>query len=430
MIDLQLLETQFDDTCQRLTTKGVDVQDVQQLRYLILKRRDLVSSLDPLRAEVNALSKSVGKLMKEGRSDEAEASKQKSKELQVQVKQAEQNLSETEASLKDLHLRIPNLPDQRVPVGEGEEDNVVLRHEGYDPSVYEGRIFKPHWEIAEEYDLLDLQRASKISGSMFVIFKNQGAQLLRALVELALRRNRGTYTEIIPPHFVNSRTFTCTGHLPKFADDAYALRVDDLWAIPTGEVPLTGLHTGEILEEADLPKRYMTYTVCFRREAGAAGKDTRGLMRLHEFHKVELLHICSPEMGEDEFDLLHVNAEGTLKALGLPYRVVDLCTKDLTFSSARIHDLEVYAPGVAKWLEASSVGNFTDFQSRRGSIRYRAAEDRKVRFAYTLNGSGIAIPRVWAAVVEHGWREGGYIELPEVLHDIMGTDRITRSGTE
>jgi seryl-tRNA synthetase len=263
---------------------------------------------------------------------------------------------------------------------------------------------------------------------MFALLRGQGAKLLRALVKFGLDLNAETYEEILPPHFVRSDVFTGTGHLPKFEMDADKLRDDDLWAIPTGEVPLMGLHRDEILAETELPKRYMAYTVCFRREAGSAGKDTRGMQRLHEFHKVEMLKLCTPEQVESEYQAMLADAERALRLLGLPYRVVDLSAGDLTFASSRIFDLEIYAPGVDRWLEASSVGSFTDFQARRGKIRFRR-ENGKVEFVHALNGSALATPRVWAAIIEHGQQPDGSVRVPEPLVAFMGTDAIRPQST-
>jgi len=239
-------------------------------------------------------------------------------------------------------------------------------------------------------------------------------------VQFGLDLHRDTYTEVVVPHLVRGPLMVGTGHLPKFADEAYNTTLDDLWLVPTGEVPLTGLHQDEILDPDELPKRYMTHTACFRREAGAAGKDTRGFQRVHEFHKVEMVRICTPATVEDEFEGLLADAELALKKLELPYRVVDLCTGDLTFASARILDLEVYAPGVDRWLEVSSVGNFTDFQARRGNIRYRDANG-KTAPVNTLNGSAMATPRMWAAIIEHGQRSDGTVEVPEALVSYLGS---------
>jgi seryl-tRNA synthetase len=301
----------------------------------------------------------------------------------------------------------------------------VLRYENYNAEDYKGKKFLHHWEVAETLGIYDPKRAAKLSGAMFSLLRREGARLIRGLAHFALDLNKDTYEEILPPHFVKSDIFTGTGHLPKFEEDAYKLRDDDLWAIPTGEVPLTSLHRDEILGIEELPKRYMAYTVCFRREAGSAGKDTRGLQRLHEFHKVELVRLCAPEQVEAEFNALLADAERPLQILGIPYRVVDLCAADLTFSSSRIFDIEAYAPGVDAWLEVSSVGIFTDFQARRGNSRFRRARTAKPEFLHALNGSGLATPRVWAALIEHGQQPDGSVRLPEALEPYLGFSVIT-----
>jgi len=261
---------------------------------------------------------------------------------------------------------------------------------------------------------------------MFTFYRGAGAKLLRALIHFGLTLYAEEYTELIPPHFVRTETLTATGQLPKFAEDAYHLPADDLWAIPTAEVPLTSYFRDEILDYDDLPQRFMAYSVCFRREAGSAGKDTRGLQRLHEFHKVELLKFVRPEEAPAEHLAMVQDVERMLRLLGLPYRVLDLCTGDLGNSSARTFDLEVYAPGVGRWLEVSSVSHFTDYQCRRGNVRYRDSHG-KPQFAHTINGSGLATPRIWAALIEHGQQPDGTILLPEVLQPFMGTDRIGMS---
>jgi seryl-tRNA synthetase len=276
--------------------------------------------------------------------------------------------------------------------------------------------------VAGELGIFDPERAAKLSGSGFSILRGDGARLLRALVSFGLDLHRPTYEELVVPHMVKRTTMVGTGHLPKFADDAYSTTPDDLWLVPTGEVPLTALHRDEILNPEDLPRRYMTYTSCFRREAGSAGKDTRGMQRLHEFHKVELVRLCLAENVEQEFAELLADAERTLLELGLPYRVVDLCTGDLTFSSARIFDLEVYAPGVDKWLEVASVGNFTDFQARRSNIRVRTTAGN--RPVFTLNASAMATPRVWAAIIEHGAQPDGRVKIPAALVPYIGKDTL------
>jgi seryl-tRNA synthetase len=322
-------------------------------------------------------------------------------------------------------LQTPNLPSPDAPDGASEHDNVIVRVENYDPGRYGPHQRVPHWEIGTELGILDGERAARMSGSMFTMPRGQGATLSRALCQLALDRNADAYEEIRPPTMVRTATMVSTGHLPKFEDEAYHVERDDLWMIPTAEVPLTSLAMDEILDQ--LPMRLMAYTACFRREAGAAGRDTRGMLRSHEFDKVEILAYGTPEQATELHADILARAEGTLQALGLPYRVVDLCTGDLGNSSARTFDLEVYAPGCDMWLEASSVSWFSDYQARRANIRYRLAGGG-TGVAHTLNGSALAVPRVWAALVETYRQPDGTIEVPEVLRPYFrGADRITAS---
>lgn len=423
MIDRKLLLHDFDDTARRLARKGVETAQLQRAADLLQRRAALTHQADELRALVKSLSKEIGDLMRKGAGAEAEAKKTEVSTTKQKLAQVEDELDGTELEVEDALLRIPNLPDDTAPEGATDADNVEVSRHGPDLASFEGRTFRPHWEVAGDLDLYDGERGAKIAGSMFALLKGDGARLLRALVQLALDLNRDRYLEIIPPHFVNSRTFTGTGQLPKFAGDSYRLESDDLWAIPTGEVPLMGMHQGEILDGASLPRRYMTYTACFRREAGSAGKDTRGMQRLHEFHKVEIVKLCREEQVEEEFAEMLEAAQRPLKLLGLPYRMVAQCVGDLPFSAQRVFDLEVWAPGVAKWLEVSSVGVFGDFQARRGDIRYRP-EEGKPRFVHAMNGSALATPRVWAALIEHGQQDDGNVVLPEPLHAYMGTDVI------
>ena len=423
MIDTRLLIDDFEATSRRLARKGVDASLVSEARDLAERRRETVRRVDSARSEMNTGSSRVGALMREGKRDEAEALRAQLAEERSSLDALEAMLRQTEAELEDVISRIPNLPADDVPDGKGEADNVVLRSHGYEPADYEGREWLPHWEVAERLGIFDSERSAKLSGAMFSVLKGDGARLLRGLVTLALDLHRGTYEEVVPPHLVRTETITKTGHLTKFDTQAYRVRDDELWLIPTGEVPLMGLHQGEVLEESTLPRRYMAYTVCWRREAGAAGKDTRGLQRVHEFHKVELVKLCRPEDGVDEFHALVADAEKSLQVLGLPYRVVELCAGDLTFSAAKVYDLEVYSPGVDKWLEVSSISLVTDFQSRRGDIRFRR-EGGQREFVHALNGSGLATPRVWAAIVEHGQQPDGSIRLPDALVPYVGTEVI------
>jgi seryl-tRNA synthetase len=419
MIDTKLLLDDFEATALRLARKGVDPALPEEARRLAEERRRQVQVVDSARQELNAASSRIGALMREGRREEADRAKAETAELSGRVEKLDADLRQIEADLEDVVLRIPNLPADDVPAGRSEADNVVLRTVGYDPTAYEGRRWSPHWDIGERLGILDPERAAKLSGAMFALVKGDGARLLRGLTSLALDLHRDAYEEIIPPQLVRTEVISKTGHLTKFDTQAYRLRDDELWLIPTGEVPLMGLHQGEILADAELPLRYMAYTTCWRREAGAAGKETRGLQRLHEFHKVELVKLCRPEESEAEFLSLVADAARPLEILGLPYRVVELCAGDLTFSAARVYDLEVYSPGVDKWLEVSSISLVTDFQSRRGQIRFRR-EGGGVELVHALNGSGLATPRVWAALVEHGLQPDGSVRLPEALVPFAG----------
>lgn len=417
MLDANLLLDDTDAVVAALGRKWVDEGSVLAARDALAHRRSVLSELESMRAEMNRRSKEVGRLMA-AKDPSAQTERAALGDLKARIAEQESRNREAEDTARQMMLQLPNLPSPDAPDG-GEADNVVRRSWGRSEHEFRGATYRPHWEVAADLGIFDPERAAKLSGSGFALLYGDGAKLIRALVQFALDLHGDTYTEVLAPHLVRGPLMEGTGHLPKFADDAYNIEADDLWLIPTGEVPLTGLHQDEILEAEQLPKRYMTYSACFRREAGSAGKDTRGLQRVHEFHKVELVRICTPDTVQEEFDQLLNDAETSMQKLGLPYRVVDLAAGDLTFSSSRIIDLEVYAPGVDKWLEVSSVGNFTDFQARRGNIRYRVPGGRTAP-VYTLNGSGLATPRVWAAIIEHGQRPDGAVEVPEALVPYLG----------
>jgi seryl-tRNA synthetase len=423
MIDNRLLLDDFEETARRLARKGVDPSLPGEARRLALLRRAQIQEVDSLRERSKAGSRAVGELMREGRADAAGVARQEMLVINENLGRLEEELRQTEADLEDVVLRIPNLPADDVPDGKTEDDNVVLRTHGYDPADYAGRKWEPHWDVAERLGIFDSERAAKLSGAMFSVLRGDGARLLRGLITFALDIHADGYEEILPPHLVRTEVISRTGHLTKFDTQAYRVRDDDLWLIPTAEVPLMGLHQGEILAEAELPRHYMAATVCWRREAGAAGKDTRGLQRVHEFHKVELVKLCRPEDGDMEFESLVADAEKPLRMLGLPYRVVELCAGDLTFSAAKVYDLEVYSPGVDRWLEVSSISLVTDFQARRGQIRFRR-EGGRPEPVYSLNGSGLATPRVWAAVIEHGQQPDGTVKLPAALVPYVGHEFI------
>jgi seryl-tRNA synthetase len=351
--------------------------------------------------------------------DQADQLTLESKRVGDELDAIETDVSRTEQELRSLLLTIPNTPAVDAPDGMSEADNVVVAVQGFDPDSYGRHQRVPHWDVAAELGILDLERGAKISGSMFPVFRRLGATLSRALCQLALDRNADAYEEIRPPTLVRRETMEASGQLPKFEEDAYHIEKDDLWAIPTAEVPLTSLRRGEILEADELPLRLMAYTPCYRREAGSAGRDTRGLLRVHEFDKVEILSVCAPEQAAAMHEELLSRATGTIAALGLPYRIVDLCTADLGLTHARCFDIEVYAPGADMWLEVSSVSWFSDYQARRANIRYRPAGGGATVMCHTLNGSALAVPRVWAALVETYRQPDGSVALPAVLHPYM-----------
>jgi seryl-tRNA synthetase len=422
VIDVRRIRSEFDSVRAALARRGGDVVDeLDEVRRLDERARSLSSERDDLRARINAISKEVGGLRRDGKVEEAEARQAESRELGDAEKALAAEADELGTAVRELLLRIPNLPSAEAPDGAGPEDNPVVKvvGPGDDPTAWHEHQRVPHWDTGTELGILDLERAVKLSGAMFTMFRGQGAALSRALCQAALDWNSDAFEEVRPPTLVLTETMVSTGHLPKFIDDAYHLERDDLWAIPTAEVPLTSLARDEIVAEADLPMRLMAYTPCFRREAGSAGRDTRGLLRVHEFDKVEILAYATPhDAGELHAELLR-RAESLIAELGLTYRVLDLCTGDLGNSAARTFDIEVYAPGVDQWLEVSSVSWFSDYQARRANIRYRPTEGKGTEIAHTLNGSALAVPRVWAAVVETHRQVDGSVRIPEVLQPYM-----------
>jgi seryl-tRNA synthetase len=420
MIDIRRLRAEPEAVTAALSRKKVDRADVERALALDERARSLNSQRDEVRSRIKTISKDVAQAKRNGDDAKADELAAESRTLGDEQKALDDEADRTARDLRDLLLRLPNLPTDDAPDGDGPEDNVEVRRVGYDESRYTPAQRVPHWDIGTELGILDLEAGAKISGSMFPMYRGWGARLVRALVQLGLDLNGDAFEEVRPPTLVKSETLTATGQLPKFADDAYHVERDDLWAIPTAEVPLTSIGKDEILGEADLPFRVMAHTSCFRREAGSAGRDTRGLLRVHEFDKVEILAYTTPERGADMHAELVARAEKPLQLLRLPYRVLDICTGDLGQSHARAFDLEVYAPGVDQWLEVSSISWFTDYQARRANIRYRPAGTKETRFVHTLNGSALAVPRVWAALVETYRRDDGSIEVPEVLRPYLG----------
>jgi seryl-tRNA synthetase len=426
MLDVRRLRTDFDAVEASLARRRIDTGPLHEVRTLDERQRELATQADDIRHQVKELSGEVGRLRRDGKVDEAEAIQEKSRALGDDERALRSQADELAVQLRDRLLVIPNTPADEAPDGAGPDDNVVIRQVGSGPDTFAEHQRVAHWDIGTELGILDVERAVKMSGSMFVMYRGAGAALVRALVQLALDRNADLYEEIRPPTLVLTDTMVSTGHLPKFVDDAYHLERDDLWAIPTAEVPLTSLARDEILGEGDLPKRLMAHTSCFRREAGSAGRDTRGLLRVHEFDKVEILAYATPDQAADvHAEILH-RAESTIADLGLTYRVLDLCTGDLGNSAARTFDLEVYAPGADQWLEVSSVSWFSDYQARRANVRYRPAAGKGTEVVHTLNGSALAVPRVWAGLVETYRQADGSVAVPDLLRPYLrGLERIS-----
>lgn len=424
MLDIRRLRTETDEVKAALARRGIDTVEVDRAIELDIQVRQLSGDRDDLRNQVKSLSKQVGTLRREGKVAEAEEAQAESR----RVGALEQELADRAAAVaEELHqvlLRIPNTPSPEAPDGAGDQDNPVIRIGGRDLGDFGGHQRIPHWELGTRYGILDNERAVKISGAMFTMQRKGGATLARALLSYALDRNAELYEEVRPPSLVTSETLTATGQLPKFADDAYHLERDDLWAIPTAEVPLTSIHRDEILDPAELPMRFMAATACYRREAGSAGRDTRGMLRTHEFDKVEIFAYATPEQAPGLLDEMVASVEASIASLGLAHRVIEICTGDMGQSHHRSFDVEVYAPGVDQWLEVSSVSWFSDYQARRGNIRYRPGGGGTAP-VHTLNGSALAVPRVWAAIVETYHRADGGIDVPEVLLPYFrGSNRI------
>jgi seryl-tRNA synthetase len=433
MIDIRLLREDPDSVKAALARRGVEAAEVDAVLAADVTYRALQTRAESLRAEVKALSRQVGEARKAGDQARADAVSAESRRLGEEERAATADADVEAEKVQQGLLYLPNIPADEVPDGTGEDDNVEVRRwwPGQAAGTPEpGRADHqtvPHWEIGEALQLLDMERGARLSGSMFPLYRGPGARLLRALTALAIDRHSPMYEEIRPPTVVLTETMVSTGHLPKFADDAYHLERDDLWAIPTAEVPLTSMHRGEILEESVLPLCFTAATACYRREAGSAGRDTRGLLRVHEFDKVELFAYTTPAQALDaQADILE-RAESLLQDLHLRYRVLDLCCGDLGGSSARTFDLEVYSPGVDKWLEVSSTSWFRDYQARRAQVRFRPSGGGAPQLVHTVNGSALAWPRIWAALIENGYQEDGTVLLPECLSPYMGGELLIKA---
>jgi seryl-tRNA synthetase len=433
MIDLRRLRNEPEVVLAALGRRGIDLTPVQQVLELDRRQREVARRRDDVRNQVRTVSNDVGRLYKEARRDEATELQARSRALGEEEKALDAEADELTEQIRGALLVIPNLPHADAPDGVSDADNPELRRVGHDPAAYGPHQRVPHWEIGKELGILDLERGAKLSGSMFVMYRSGGAALVRALIQLGLDRNADAFEEIRPPTLVRTETMVSTGHLPKFADDAYHVERDDLWAIPTAEVPLTSLARDEVLEEAELPRRFMAYTPCYRREAGSAGRDTRGLLRVHEFDKVEILAYATEAQAPALLEEMVGRAEATIAGLGLAYRVIEICTGDMGQSHHRSFDIEVYAPGVDQWLEVSSISWFSDYQARRANIRYRplsadGTPAKGTEIVHTLNGSALAVPRVWAAVVETHRRPDGQVAVPEMLRPYMGGREVLAPG--
>jgi seryl-tRNA synthetase len=416
MLDLRYLRDNLDAAEQRLATRGDDI-DLSAFRRLDASRRDLLGRSEALKAEKNRVSAIIGQTRDKS---QVQAEIAAMKQVSAQIKALDEELRQVNEKLEQLLMTVPNLPAPGCPMGASEEDNIELRTWG------EIRKFpfapKAHWDIGEDLDILDFERAGKLTGARFVLYKGAGARLERALINfmLDLHTEQHKYVEMLPPFMVNRASMTGTGQLPKFEDDLFHVEGPDYFLIPTAEVPVTNIHREEILAAEDLPLYYTAYTPCFRKEAGAHGRDTRGLIRQHQFNKVELVKFVVPQAAEQELAGLLADAEEVLQLLKLPYRVVDLCTADIGFSARRTYDIEVWLPAQETYREISSCSDFGDFQARRAGIRYRPEAGSKPEFVHTLNGSGLAVGRTLLAILENYQNEDGSVEIPEVLRPYMG----------
>ena len=424
MLDAKLIRSEPDKVRQALVNQNADTALLDRFLDLDEQRRKLLYEVERLKAERNTVSEQIAKMKKE--KQDATSEIERMREVSQRIKQMDADVAETEASLSDALLNLPNLAHECVPVGKDESANVLIRTWG-EPRKFDFEPI-PHWELATTLDIIDFERGSKISGSGFILYKGLGARLERSLINWMLdvhTREHG-YTEVSPPFLINRQSMTGTGQLPKFEEDMYHTdKDDDLFFNPTAEVPLVNMHADEILSAEQLPICLTAYTACFRREAGSAGKDTRGLLRVHQFDKVEMVKFTRPETSYDEHEKILADAEDILRRLGIPYRVVLLSTGDMGFSAAKCYDIEIFAPGVDKWLEVSSCSNCEDFQARRANIRYRPEPGAKPEFVHTLNGSGVALPRLVVSLLENYQQADGTIVVPEPLRPYMGVDMIS-----
>ncbi|WP_099158953.1 serine--tRNA ligase [Virgibacillus ndiopensis] len=424
MLDMKYLRNNFQEVKEKLVHRGEDLSELDKFGELDSRRRALIAETEQLKAKRNEASQKISVLKKEKK--DADAAIKEMREVGEQIKVLDTELKEIEEKLAHIMLSIPNLPHESVPVGEDEDDNVEARKWGDIPSF--NVEAKPHWDIATDLGILDFEGGAKVAGSRFVFYKGQGARLERALLNfmMDLHADEHGYEEMLPPYIVNRTSMTGTGQLPKFEEDAFKLVDWDYFLVPTAEVPVTNYHRDDILTSDDLPKKYVAFSACFRSEAGSAGRDTRGLIRQHQFNKVELVQFVKPEESYEALETLTSNAEKVLQLLKLPYRVMSMCTGDLGFTAAKKYDIEVWIPSQETYREISSCSNFEDFQARRAGIRFRREDKGKPEFVHTLNGSGLALGRTVAAILENYQQEDGSVVVPEVLRPYMGGRQVIK----
>lgn len=424
MLDVKRIRKNYEEVKERVEFRGKGDFGLSELKNLDEERRAVLAKVEAMKNKQNTVSKQIPVLKKEGKDTSVIMAEMK--KLAGDIKELNTELDQIEEKYNDVILAIPNTPNMKVPYGVDDSDNELIRTVGT-PREFDFEA-KAHWDIGENLDILDFERASKIAGARFTVYKGLGARLERAITNfmLDLHTVDQDYTEILPPFMVNRNSMQGTGQLPKFEDDMFYVPQKDFFLIPTAEVPVTNLRRDEIMGYEELPVNYTAYTPCFRAEAGSAGRDTRGLIRQHQFNKVELVKFVDPENSYDELEKLTSDAEAVLKVLGIPYRVVRLCSGDLGFSSAMTYDIEVWMPSYGRYVEISSCSNFEDFQARRANIRFRDKETGKAKFVHTLNGSGLAVGRTTAAILENFQREDGSVEIPEPLRKYMGIDEIRK----
>ena len=421
MLELRFVRENLELVREKSILRGVAPQLIDQFSKTDNRRLALLTEVEALKNQRNTVSKTIASLKQTGEGLQAEPLILEMRQVSEQIKDLDTTLAEIELQLQDVIMSIPNLCDNSVPPGKDDHDNVEIKRWGEIPTFSFAPL--PHWDIGEQLGILDFETAARLAGARFSLLKGFGSKLARALINffLDLHTQRHGYTEVLPPFMVNSKTMTGTGQLPKFKDELFKIEGWDLWLIPTAEVPVTNIHADATLDEGELPVKYTAYTPCFRSEAGSYGKDTRGLIRQHQFEKVELVKFTTPESSWEELESLLADAEAALQLLGLPYRVISLCAGDLGFSSAKTYDIEVWLPGQNSYREISSCSNFLDFQARRAGIRYRPKGEKKSRLVHTLNGSGLAVGRTLLAILENYQQADGTVQLPKVLEPYFET---------